>query len=77
MSVLSKLYLHLRAIGEVGRLSLAIKTWLNHRYLLEVDCSSGQFKSSKMKDKEYTLKFKCTKFLNYIQPWWLGGRVVD
>ena len=28
---------------------------LSHRYLIEVDCSSGQFKSAKLKDKEYTL----------------------
>ena len=27
-----------------------------HRYLKEVDCSSGQFKSAKLKDKEYTTK---------------------
>ena len=27
----------------------------NHRYLKEVDCSSGQFKSSKLQDKEYTI----------------------
>ena len=27
----------------------------NHRYLIEVDCSLGQFKSAKSKDKEYTL----------------------
>ena len=26
-----------------------------HRYLKEVDCSSGQFKSAKLKDKEYTI----------------------
>ena len=26
-----------------------------HRYLIEVDCSSGQFKSAKLKDKEYTI----------------------
>ena len=25
-----------------------------HRYLIEVDCSLGQFKSAKLKDKEYT-----------------------
>ena len=27
----------------------------HHRYLIEVGCSSGQFKSAKLKDKEYTI----------------------
>ena len=27
----------------------------NHRYLIEVDCSKGQFKPSILKDKEYTI----------------------
>ena len=31
------------------------KIWDIYRYLIEVDCSSGQFKSAKLKDKEYTL----------------------
>ena len=26
-----------------------------HRYLIEVDCSLGQFKSAKLKDKEHTV----------------------
>ena len=26
-----------------------------HRYPIEVDCCSGQFKSAKLKDKEYTI----------------------
>ena len=26
-----------------------------HRYLIKVDCSPGQFKSAKLKDKEYTI----------------------
>ena len=26
----------------------------DHRYLIEVDCSSGQFKSAKLNDKDYT-----------------------
>ena len=47
----------------------------NHRYLIEVDCSLGQFKSAKLKDKVYTInapiffhniakkeKDVCTKF---------------
>ena len=56
----------------------------NHRYLIEIDCSSGKFKSGNLEDKEYTKKYKCTKFshniyLIDIQPWWLGSRecVVD
>ena len=28
---------------------------LKHRYLIEVDCSLGQIKSAKLKDKEHTL----------------------
>ena len=28
---------------------------LHNRYVTEVDCSSGQFKSAKLKDKEYTI----------------------
>ena len=27
-----------------------------HRYIKEIDCSSGQFKSAKLKDKVYTKK---------------------
>ena len=27
-----------------------------HRYLIEVDCSLGQFESAKLKDKEFTIK---------------------
>ena len=27
----------------------------DHRYLIEVDCSLGQFKSAKLKDKEYII----------------------
>ena len=30
-------------------------TTSNQRYLIEVDCSLGQFKSAKLKDKEYTI----------------------
>ena len=31
-----------------------------YRYLIEVDCSSGQFKSAKLKDKECTgIHYKC------------------
>ena len=26
-----------------------------HRYLIEVDCSAGQFKSAKLEDKEYNI----------------------
>ena len=32
-----------------------VLTWLWHRYLIEVDCSLGQFKSDKLKGKEYTI----------------------
>ena len=32
-----------------------IWTFLTHRYLTEVDYSSGQFKSTKLRDKEYTI----------------------
>ena len=28
----------------------------NHRYLIEVHCSLGQFKLVRLKDKEYTIK---------------------
>ena len=27
----------------------------DHRYLIEVDCSLGQFKSDKLKDKQFTI----------------------
>ena len=53
-----------------------------HRYLIEVDCSSGQFKSAKLKDRKYTTnapnffhiiakkkKNGWTKFLTFV-----GGR---
>ena len=36
---------------------------MNHRYLIEADCSLGQFKSAKLKDKEYAINVstqKCT-----------------
>ena len=57
------------------------KTGSNHRYLIEINCSSGKFKSGNLEDKEYTKKYKCTKFshnkyLIDIQPWWLGSRVL-
>ena len=48
-----------------------IQTWKvnkissDHRYLTEVDCSSDQFKSAKLKDKDYTMN-ACTKFLHNI-----------
>ena len=32
------------------------KTGYDHRYIIEVDFSSGQFKSAKLKDKKYTKK---------------------
>ena len=35
--------------------SFHIFLYLDHRYLIEVDCSSGQFKSVKLKDKKYTI----------------------
>ena len=34
-----------------------------HRYLKEVDCSSGQFKSAKLKYIQ-RIHYKCTKFLH-------------
>ena len=34
---------------------ISLKVWSSHRYLIEVDCSLGQFKSAKLKDKEYTI----------------------
>ena len=39
--------------------ALYINGWV-HKYLIRVDCSSGQFKSAKLKGKE------CTKFLHNI-----------
>ena len=53
----------------------------HHRYLIEVDCSSCQFKSAKLKNKEYTInaptffttlqkkKDGCTKFLTFVGRW--------
>ena len=53
----------------------------SHRYLMEVDCSLGQFKSTKLKDKEYTINAQssaqhckkerdwCIKFLTFIGRW--------
>ena len=53
----------------------------NHRYLIEVDCSLGQFKSAKLKDQEYAInapisqyckkrkKDGCTKFLTFVGRW--------
>ena len=32
-----------------------MSNFLYHRYLIEVDGSSGQFKSAQLKDKEYTI----------------------
>ena len=32
------------------------KIGFHHRYIMEVDCSLSQFKSAKLKDKEYTIK---------------------
>ena len=53
-----------------------------HRYLIEVDCSSGQLKSAKLKDKQYTLvawkatkhiwkkgRDGCTQFLTFVGRW--------
>ena len=66
--------------GEKGeiRKRVTIKTWTDlsndHRYLIEIGCSSDQFKSAKLKDKEYTINMPiffhniakksdgCTKF---------------
>ena len=36
----------------------------NHRYIIEVDCSLGQFKSAILEDKEYTIDF--IKFFHNI-----------
>ena len=33
------------------------RTFSNHRYLKEVDCSLGQFNSAKLKDKQFTIVF--------------------
>ena len=33
-----------------------------HRYLKEVDCSSGEFKLAKLEDKKYTINALCVHF---------------
>ena len=44
------------SIEDLASITLMSREAVHHRYLIEVDCSSGQFKSTKLKDKEYTLK---------------------
>ena len=41
-----------------------LETGLNHRYLIEVDCSLGEFKSTKLKEEVYTINAPsfCTTF---------------
>ena len=44
--------------GEISRINSKKvklqKVESSHRYLIKLDCSSGQFKSAKLNDKEYT-----------------------
>ena len=45
--------------GQGKFIDIVYSNHLKTRYLKEVDCSSVQFKSAKLKDKDYT---KCSKF---------------
>ena len=52
----------LRNTRKSSEKKLRVKSRRNHRYLIEVDCSWGQFKSAKLKEKNY----KCTNFFHNI-----------